>query len=166
MYWCFISNKFSMSICNLTYFVLVIFIISLNLSTFIFGCPSNLYWTTGLDKRVNWHWVSSTSGRHTIGHICISRCATEQLISCNNIRHKAKYQHNVRMAKSHEITEWHNSMCSTANWTLLACQTIQTNLVRYTRAFDTFEFFNFWISCFGVTIPFISQQKCWLLPRK
>jgi len=133
---------------------------------FIFGWPSNLYWTTGPDKRVNWHWVSSTSGCHTIGHICVFRCATEQLIGCNNIRHKAKYQHNVRMAKSHEITKWHNAMCSTANWTLLACQPIQTNLARCTRACYTFKLYNSSNLSLGVTIHFIGQLKCCLLHKQ
>ncbi len=33
------------------------------------------YVLTRLDKRIYWHWVPSTSGRHTIGHKSVSQCA-------------------------------------------------------------------------------------------
>ncbi len=49
------ADKLLVIIYGIMYLVLVISIISLNLSTCIFGCPSNLYWMTGLDKWVNWH---------------------------------------------------------------------------------------------------------------
>ncbi len=50
--------------------------------------------------------VLSTSGRHTIGHIVSPGVQQNNERVVINIRHKAKYHNNVRMAKNYKITEW------------------------------------------------------------
>ncbi len=60
------ADKFLIIIYSVMYLELIISISSLNLSTCIFGCLSNLYWMTGLDKRVNYVTPYPSARHNTI----------------------------------------------------------------------------------------------------